>query len=176
MGVSLIFKIAAVGILVTILGQVLKHSGREEQAFLVSLAGLIFFITENKMEILKVAIIGILGVLLAVQFKAQKPEYSIYIGFTVSLILYSYAMQALQAVVAQIDFIKGILNEGGTYLTTLLKVIGITYLCEFSAGICKDAGFQAISSQIEIFGKLTVLFAGMPILFAVIEYIQKFMV
>lgn len=41
MGVSLIFKIAAVGILVTILSQVLKHSGREEQAFLTSLAGLV---------------------------------------------------------------------------------------------------------------------------------------
>jgi stage III sporulation protein AC len=41
MSVSVIFKIAAVGILVTILSQVLKHSGREEQAFLVSLAGLV---------------------------------------------------------------------------------------------------------------------------------------
>ena len=41
MNVSLIFKIAAVGILVSILSQVLKHSGREEQAFLTSLAGLI---------------------------------------------------------------------------------------------------------------------------------------
>ncbi len=41
MGVSLIFKIAAVGILVSILNQLLKHNGREEQAFLTSLAGLI---------------------------------------------------------------------------------------------------------------------------------------
>ena len=41
MSVSVIFKIGAVGILVTILGQVLKHSGREEQAFLTSLAGLL---------------------------------------------------------------------------------------------------------------------------------------
>lgn len=40
MTIELIFKIAAIGILVTILGQVLKHSGRDEQAFLVSLAGL----------------------------------------------------------------------------------------------------------------------------------------
>ncbi len=45
MGVSLIFKIAAVGILVTILSQVLKHSGREEHAFLISLAGLILVLT-----------------------------------------------------------------------------------------------------------------------------------
>ena len=41
MSVNLIFKIAAVGILVTVIGQVLKHSGREEHAFLTSLAGLI---------------------------------------------------------------------------------------------------------------------------------------
>lgn len=45
MGVSLIFKIAAVGILVTILSQILKHSGREEHAFLISLAGLILVLT-----------------------------------------------------------------------------------------------------------------------------------
>ncbi|MCD8154153.1 MAG: stage III sporulation protein AC [Clostridiales bacterium] len=41
MEVTIIFKIAAVGILVSILSQVLRHSGREEQAFLVSLAGLL---------------------------------------------------------------------------------------------------------------------------------------
>ena len=41
MSVNLIFKIAAVGILVSVLSQVLKHSGREEQAFLTSLAGLL---------------------------------------------------------------------------------------------------------------------------------------
>lgn len=45
MGVSLIFKIAAVGILVTILSQILKHSGREEHAFLISLAGLILVLS-----------------------------------------------------------------------------------------------------------------------------------
>ncbi len=41
MSISLIFKIAAVGILVSVLTQILKHSGREDQAFLVSLAGLL---------------------------------------------------------------------------------------------------------------------------------------
>lgn len=45
MEINLIFKIAAVGILVTILGQVLKHSGRDEHAFLISLAGLIIVLS-----------------------------------------------------------------------------------------------------------------------------------
>ena len=44
MSVNLIFKIAAVGILVSVICQVLKHSGREEQAFLTSLAGLVLVV------------------------------------------------------------------------------------------------------------------------------------
>ena len=45
MGVNLIFKIAAVGILVSVICQVLKHSGREEHAFLLSLAALILVLS-----------------------------------------------------------------------------------------------------------------------------------
>lgn len=41
MPINLLFKIAAVGILVTVLNQVLKHSGREEQAFFITLGGLL---------------------------------------------------------------------------------------------------------------------------------------
>ena len=56
MEVGLIFKIAAVGILVSLLGQVLKHSGRDEQAYLVSLAGLLivlFWIIPYILELFK---------------------------------------------------------------------------------------------------------------------------
>ena len=45
MTINLIFKIAAVGILVSILSQVLKHSGRDDQAFLTSFAGLILVLS-----------------------------------------------------------------------------------------------------------------------------------
>ena len=45
MSVSLIFRIAAVGLLITILSQILKHSGKEEHTFLISLAGLILVLT-----------------------------------------------------------------------------------------------------------------------------------
>ena len=41
MEIGLIFKIAAVGILVTVINQILKHTGGEDQAFMASLAGII---------------------------------------------------------------------------------------------------------------------------------------
>ena len=45
MTIQMIFKIAAVGILVSVLNQVLKHSGREDQAMLTTLTGLIVVLT-----------------------------------------------------------------------------------------------------------------------------------
>ena len=126
-------------------------------------------------EIIKIGMLGIVAVLLAIQFKAYKPEYSVYIGLVVSILVFSYVIRQVEAVMSRIDFLREYLGEAQGYLTILIKVIGITYICEFSAGICKDAGFSSISDQIEILGKLSVMFAGLPILFAVIEQIQGVM-
>ncbi len=41
MSVNIIFRIAAVGILISVIGQILKQSGREDQASLASLAGIV---------------------------------------------------------------------------------------------------------------------------------------
>ena len=54
-------------------------------------------------------------------------------------------------------------------------MIGITYIAEFSAGICKDAGYGALGTQIEIFGKLSILAVSMPILLALLETLKVFL-
>lgn len=126
-------------------------------------------------ELVKVAFLGIAGVLLAMQFKAEKPEYAAYIGLAVSFLIFFYCIRQVEAVMGQLDRIKSYLDGTEAYLGILLKTVGITYICEFSSGICRDAGYQTVAGQIEILGKLTVMFAGLPILFAVIEQIQSFL-
>lgn len=126
-------------------------------------------------EIVKVGIIGILGVLVAIQFKAVKPEYSTYIGVALGLLIFGYTVQQLSVMLSSLSWMQSLFEGSGGYLSILIKVIGITYLCEFSAGICKDAGYGAISEQIEVLGKLSVMFAGLPILLAVVEQIQSYM-
>ena len=125
-------------------------------------------------EIVKIGMLGIIGVLLAVQFKNTKPEYALYIGLGAAIMVFYYVVKSMYALSGQLASLQKYMAEGGSYLGTLLKIVGITYICEFSAGICKDAGYGSIASQIEILGKLTVMFAGLPILLAVIEQIQNF--
>lgn len=126
-------------------------------------------------DIIKVGMLGVVGVLIAVQFKAQKPEYGVYIGLSIGILIFVYVLREFEAVLGQFEVIKKYLGTGESYLSILLKVIGITYICEFSAGICKDAGYGTVADQIEMLGKLSVMFAGLPILFAVIEQMQSFM-
>lgn len=126
-------------------------------------------------EIVKVAFLGIAGVLIATQFKGTKSEYSVYIGLAISIIIFAFCMRRVETITVQFLKLQKLLNGAEEYLSILLRVIGITYICEFSSNICKDAGYQSIAGQIEVLGKLSVMFAGVPILFAVINQIQSFM-
>lgn len=126
------------------------------------------------MGMIKIGMIGLLGVLLAVQFKAGRQEYSMYIGFAVSLIVFFYIVETLSILTEEIESLKRIIGDNGKYLFILLKAAGITYICEFCAGVCKDAGYGAVATQIEVFGKLSILMSGMPILFALLQTIRNF--
>ena len=75
MDVNLIFRIAAVGILVSVICQVLKHSGRDEQAFLTSLAGLVMVLFWMIPYIYDPGLRGLHG------FMAQRPIFRIYITY-----------------------------------------------------------------------------------------------
>ena len=125
------------------------------------------------MEVLKIGLLGVAGVMLALQFKSNKPEFGLYIGFAICLLLFSFIVSGLSSVIGSMKEMERYISRDGVYFRILLKVIGITYICEFSSGICRDAGYTSIAGQIEIFGKLSVLASGMPILLAIIESIQE---
>ena len=98
-----------------------------------------------------------------------------YIGFAVCIIIFSYGVQCLESILNTIFEWKELLGTSASYIGVLIKITGITYICEFCAGICKEAGFTAVAGQIEIAGKLSVLVSGMPILIALIETMHGFL-
>ena len=127
------------------------------------------------MEMLRIGIMGVAGALLAVQFKSGKTEYGIYIGVVLSLIIFFSIIGRLTVI---IDAMKGIgkyIQMDQAYIGTLIKMIGIAYVAEFASGICKDAGYQTIASQIEISGKLAVMVLSMPILLTLLNTIRDFL-
>ncbi len=127
------------------------------------------------MNIIQVGILGVVGILFAVQLKQEKSEAAIFLCIAISLIIFANILGYLEQLVETLKEISGYVQIDSTYITTLIKMLGITYLAEFSSGICKDAGYQSIASQIEMFGKLTILVLSLPILLALLRTIQEFL-
>lgn len=127
------------------------------------------------MSMVQIGIIGVLGAVLAVQLKGGKTEYGIYISLAVSIVLFSFIVDRLGIFISTVDQIASYIDMDAGYLSTMLKMIGITYIAEFSSGICRDAGYQTIAGQVEIFAKLTILALGMPVLLALLETIREFL-
>lgn len=126
------------------------------------------------MGILHIGVLAILGIILASLLKAQRPEYSIYIIIVVSLFLFLYVLGIVEDVRLKLGILTDIISGSEKYFSLLFKMMGITYLCEFCSGICKDAGYQGMAGQVEMFGKISIVLSGLPILFALVKTIQKF--
>lgn len=127
------------------------------------------------MGMIQIGAIGVLGALLAVQFKNGKSEYGIYISIALSMFIFVHIVGQLEMIVGAIAKIGAEIQIQKTYISTLLKMLGVTYVAEFASAICRDAGYQTIAQQIEIFSKLTILALSMPILLALLETIQAFL-
>lgn len=127
------------------------------------------------MSIIQMAGVGVVGTLLALQFKNGKNEYAIYTVIAVSLVLFYGMKDKLESIQETVSTISSMVNINTDYISILLKMIGITYVAEFATGICKDAGYQTIANQIEIFTKLTILTFSMPILEALLLTIKDFL-
>lgn len=127
------------------------------------------------MTIIQIALLGVFGTFLALQFKSGKSEYGIYLSIAVSLVVFFCMSGRLSIIVDTINTISGYIKIDSTYINAMLKMLGVTYLAEFASGICKDAGYQTIAGQIEIFAKLSILALSMPVLTALLQTIQEFL-
>lgn len=126
------------------------------------------------MSIVQVAVMGIVAVALAVQMKPLKSEYSVYLILAAGLVIAFLGMSRLEIILDTAKKIGSYIRVKNIYLGTLLKMVGITYIAEFAAGICKDAGFSALGTQIEMFGKLSILAVSAPVFLALLETLQVF--
>ena len=124
------------------------------------------------MEVVKIVMIGITGVLLALFLKESKPEYSVYLSFAVGICILGYAVEKLSYLFESIKKIQEFLPVDEKYVLVLLKMTGATYIGQFSSSIC---GYAAIAGQIELFVKLYLMVLSLPVLLALVETIHNFL-
>ena len=118
------------------------------------------------MNMIRIACIGIAGVVLALFLKQSRSPYA-------ELLILFYSFGTLTGLFELLWTLERSVTVPESYIRILLKITGITYVADFSSRICEDAGYKAIAGQIEVFGKLSVLAVSAPILIALLETVSS---
>ncbi len=125
------------------------------------------------MEIFQIVGIGLTGTILAVYVKERNREIAILISLVTGLILFIYALSQVGAVINILTELATRANVNLYYLVIVLKIMGIAYIAEFGAQICRDAGEGSTATKLEFAAKILVMVLALPIIIALIETVLR---
>lgn len=124
---------------------------------------------------IQAALFGIIASIAAMKIKSIRPEIGLAIGLVSGLMLAMYGLREMKQILDVFETIRSYSGISKSYFQILLKLIGISFLCEFASNICKDSGQATIGKQIEFIGKLSILVVSIPIFRTLLETVQKLM-
>ena len=125
------------------------------------------------MDMVKIGILGMVSILLALFVRESKPQFSALISMTACILIFFSGLSRLGSMAETFSNLTEQIALKESYMRILLKIIGISYVADFSSNLCKDAGYSAIAGQIEIFGKISVLTVSVPVVLALLSTISE---
>lgn len=123
------------------------------------------------MNIFQIVIIGITGTLFTIILKQYKPEFALVSALATGVVILLCGLAGLEDVIRNIYEIATKYNVNTVYIATVIKIIAIAYICQFSSEICRDSGQGAIASKIEFCAKILILFYSLPIADALLSLV-----
>ncbi len=127
------------------------------------------------MEIFRIIGVAFVTAVAAIVLKSSKPELSFAVTVTGVVIILIFVADMLQNTVNIISSIAGMTGIENGLIKILLKIVGIGYLIEFSAGLLNDFGSNAIADKVTLAGKLTILVLSLPVIESVLGLIRGFL-
>ena len=125
------------------------------------------------MPIFKVIGIAFLGMICVGLLKEIKPSLAIGCGILTGLIILFSLIPELKQLISEFKKIAELANVDATLFTTIIKIIGVGYLAEFTASITEDYGAGSIGKKVLFAGKIVIMLLAMPIITNVILSIGR---
>ena len=123
-------------------------------------------------KIIGISLITTISILL---IKPTKPDIAMIVGLAGGVFIFFYIIDLIEDVFGLFSYIMEITNLDSKLFTLLIKIVGVGYLTEFSANLCKDSGNTAMASRLLLAGKLVIFVMAIPIITSLIELIVSIM-
>ena len=114
------------------------------------------------MDLIAAVGIGLIAAAAAVLLRQYKPEYAMLVSLTAAALIFGMLVLELIPAFSVMRRIMEQVSFSPEYVRILIKCLGVCYLCELAGQICREAGQIAISSKIELAGRIAVLLLALP--------------
>lgn len=120
---------------------------------------------------IKIAVVTLTALILVIFLKRTNKEFAFILTFAAALILFSIVINDFFDVVNRIYTISSGIENLNSYITLMVKILGITLITQFIIDLCKDSGENALATQTEIASKIIILIMVMPLFEAVMNVV-----
>jgi len=124
-------------------------------------------------DILRVVGVALLAAVLLSLLRRERPEIAVQLGLVVGVVILLFVLPIVGRVVASFRDLSLRADVEFQYMSLILKVIGIAYIAEFGAQVCRDAGEGAVAAKVELAGKALVLLLALPIVYAILDLVGR---
>ncbi|HWQ43033.1 MAG TPA: stage III sporulation protein AD [Desulfosporosinus sp.] len=125
------------------------------------------------MEIWQIVGLALIVTVISVVLKQIRPEIALQLSILAGAAIFIMIMSKIKVIVDLLQTLADQANISSYYLLIVLKIVGVAYLAEFGAQICRDAGEGALATKIEIAAKVGVIALSIPIIVAITESLVR---
>ncbi len=124
------------------------------------------------MEVFKIVGLGLSAAIISVFVKNWRAELSMQISLVAAVVIFFTILPYMKTVFSVFADISDRIGLDGSYMKIVLKVIGIAYVTQLGAELCRDAGEGAIASKIEFGGKIMIVALSVPVMYSFLEVVE----
>lgn len=125
------------------------------------------------MEIWQIVGLALIVTIISVVLKQFRPEIALQLSILAGAIIFILILSKVKVIIDLLQTLADQANISSYYLLIVLKIVGVAYLAEFGAQICRDAGEGALATKIEIAAKVGVIVLAIPIIVAITESLVR---
>lgn len=125
------------------------------------------------MDIVPIVFLAIIGVVLLIILRQSRPEMALVLSILLGVLIFATVIPKIGMIVATLGSIASKADVGSLHLETLLKIVGVAYIAEFGAQVCRDAQEGAIASKVELAGKVIIMALSIPIVLVILDSVLQ---
>ena len=116
-------------------------------------------------------VIGMASALGVLLLRQVKPELAVIVGLVGTILIFMMVVSGLTKIVSSINGIVVQTGLATQLFASILKIVGIGYLCEIAASICQEAGAKAVADMVILGGKIIIMVLAIPIVQALVDVV-----